>query len=84
MNNLERLQEYIDNETRSCSMDPGCITPLYVYGMRGGGVVINEIATWLAAFRHRGSYVTKRHVRFQSQYGIRLLAATLAHIPSSK
>lgn len=32
------LREFIENETRSCSMDFGCITPLYVYRMWGGAV----------------------------------------------
>ena len=38
-----RLREFMENEARSCSMDPGCITPLYVYRMWGGQVPLNEI-----------------------------------------
>ena len=38
-----RLREFIENETRSCSMDFGCITPLYVYRMLGGSVSIEKI-----------------------------------------
>lgn len=38
-----RLQEFIENEARSCSMDFGCITPLYVYRMLGGSVSIEKI-----------------------------------------
>ena len=38
-----RLREFIENETRSCSMDFGCITPLYVYRMLGGTVNIEKI-----------------------------------------
>ena len=38
-----RLREFIENETRSCSMDIGGITPLYVYRMWGGKVPLNEI-----------------------------------------
>ena len=38
-----RLREYIENETRSCSMDYGCITPEYVYWMLGGQYSIDEI-----------------------------------------
>ena len=30
---VERLQEFIEQEARSCSMDFGCVTPLYVYRM---------------------------------------------------
>ena len=40
----ERLREFIESEGRSCSMDPGCITPLYVYRMWGGVVPMEEIA----------------------------------------
>ena len=40
-----RLREFIENETRSCSMDFGCITPLYVYRMLGGSVSVDEIST---------------------------------------
>lgn len=28
---VSRLREFMDNEARSCSMDYGCVTPLYVY-----------------------------------------------------
>lgn len=38
-----RLREFIENEARSCSMDFGCITPLYVYRMLGGTVNIEKI-----------------------------------------
>ena len=39
----ERLKEFIENETRACSMDYGCITPLYVYRMWGGRVPLKDI-----------------------------------------
>ena len=39
----ERLKELLEQEARSCSMDFGCVTPLYVYCMWGGAVAINEI-----------------------------------------
>lgn len=42
-----RIRNLIENETRSCSMDFGGITPLYVYRMLGGSVAIEEIATGL-------------------------------------
>ena len=38
-----RLREFIENETRSCSMDYGCITTEYVYRMLGGQYSIDEI-----------------------------------------
>lgn len=45
MNSLvERLKEFLEQEARSCSMDFGCVTPLYVYRMWGGSVAIEEIA----------------------------------------
>ena len=40
----ERLQEFIEQEARSCSMDFGCVTPPYVYRMWGGAVAIEDIA----------------------------------------
>ena len=38
-----RIRNLIENETRSCSMDFGCITSLYVYRMLGGAVDIEKI-----------------------------------------
>ena len=38
-----RLKEFVENEARSCSMDFGCITPVYVYRMWGGTVSLSEI-----------------------------------------
>jgi hypothetical protein len=38
-----KLQEFVDNEARSCSMDFGCVTPLYVYRMWGGSVELEDI-----------------------------------------
>ena len=42
-NVVARLREFMENEARSGSMDPGCITPLYVYRMWGGVVSMEEI-----------------------------------------
>lgn len=33
---INRLKSFIESEARSCSMDFGCVTPLYVYRMWGG------------------------------------------------
>ena len=44
---ISRLTEFIANEARSCSMDFGCITPLYVYRMWGGIVSLSVIETGL-------------------------------------
>lgn len=41
---IDRLRCFMENEARSCSMDFGCVTPLYVYRMWGGVVSIDEIA----------------------------------------
>ena len=38
-----RIRDLIENEARSCSMDFGCITPLYVYRMFGGKVSLEKI-----------------------------------------
>ncbi len=39
----KRLREFMENEARSCSMDFGCVTPLYVYRMWGGSTTLEEI-----------------------------------------
>lgn len=38
-----RLQQFIEDETRSCSIEFGCITPEYVYRSWGGLVALNDI-----------------------------------------
>ena len=38
-----RLEEFLEMEARSGSMDFGCITPLYVYRMWGGDVSLEDI-----------------------------------------
>lgn len=40
---LTRLQDFLEAEARSCSMDPSLITPMYVYRMWGGSVPLSEI-----------------------------------------
>lgn len=42
---IDRLKQFVEIEMRSCSMDIGGITPLYVYRMWGGAVAIKDIAT---------------------------------------
>ena len=39
---VDRLKEFMENEARSCSMDFGCITPLYVYRMWGKSFRLRE------------------------------------------
>ena len=41
----ERLNTFMEQEARSCSMDFGCITPEYVYRMWGGSVAIEDIVS---------------------------------------
>ncbi len=45
---VNRLQEFVENEARSCSMDYGSVTPQYVYRMWGGTVVLDEIESAMA------------------------------------
>ena len=40
---IDRLKQFVESEMRSCSMDIGGMTPLYVYGMWGGAVAMEEI-----------------------------------------
>ena len=40
---INRLREFMEDEARSCSMDFGCVTPVYVYRMWGGAVGLDEI-----------------------------------------
>ena len=42
-----RHKEFIDNEGMSCSMEYGCVTPLYVYRMWGGAVALSDIESGL-------------------------------------
>ena len=44
---IHRLEQFLESETHSCSMDFGCVTPLYVYRMFGGSVSIEEITNAL-------------------------------------
>lgn len=44
---LRRLFEFVENEARSCSMDFGSVTPLYVYRMWGGDVALEDIENGL-------------------------------------
>lgn len=47
-NLISRLKVFLENEARSCSMDIGGITPLYVYRMWNGTVSLEEIEAGLA------------------------------------
>ena len=49
---ITRLQELVENEARSCSMDFGCVTPLYVYRMWGGTVAFEDIEAGLKEIKN--------------------------------
>ena len=46
---VSRLKDFLESEARSCSMDPACVTPDYVYRMWGGKVPLDDIAKALDA-----------------------------------
>ena len=48
---VERLRFFMENEARSCSMDFGCVTPLYVYRMWGGTITYEDIQAGLVQIR---------------------------------
>ena len=49
---VARLQEFMENEARSCSMDFGCVTPEYVYRMWGSCVAIDVIEAAMRYTNH--------------------------------
>ncbi len=54
MDIVERLKEFIEYETRSCSMDFGGITPIYVYRMWNGNVALEDIKEAMAEIKFSG------------------------------
>lgn len=52
-NIADSLKEFMENEARSCSMDFGCITPLYVHRMWGGEVSLKDITLALEEIRKK-------------------------------
>ena len=50
------LTQFIENEARSCSMDFGCITPLYVSRMFGGQYSIRDIENGLKELKRQGAF----------------------------
>ena len=40
---ISRLKQFLESEARSCSMEPGLVTPEYIYRMWGGSVPLPEI-----------------------------------------
>lgn len=54
MDIVERLKSFIENETRSCSMDFGAISPEYVFRMWGKTVSIEDIKEGFKELQKRG------------------------------
>lgn len=53
---INRLKTFLENEARSCSMDYGCVTPIYVYRMLGGQYSIQEIENGLKEIKKQGAF----------------------------
>ena len=51
---VARLKEFVEDEARSCSMDYGCITPLYVYRMWGRSASLEDITQGLTELQKQG------------------------------
>ena len=51
---ISRLKEFIVNEGKTCSFDPGLITPIYVYRMWGGAIPMEDIENGLMELRRHG------------------------------
>lgn len=49
---VSRIQQFLESEARSCSMDFGCVTPQYVYCMWGGTVALEEIEAGLKEIKN--------------------------------
>ena len=49
-NIVSKLREFVEMESRSCSMEPTLITPEYVYRMWGGKVALNDIEEAMKLF----------------------------------
>ena len=55
-NIIEKLKEFMEQEARSCSMDFGCVTPLYAYRMLGGQYSIVDIECGLREIKRQGAF----------------------------
>ena len=51
---VEHLRQFVEDEARSCSMDFGGITPLYVYRMWNGDVPLDEIESAMTEIKFPG------------------------------
>ena len=48
---VRKVKAFLDDEARSCSMDYGSVTPIYVYRMWGGVVALDEISKALESIK---------------------------------
>jgi hypothetical protein len=48
----DKLRVFLMNEAHSCSMDFGCVTPLYVYRMWGETVALEDIEAGLKEIKN--------------------------------
>ena len=56
MDLINELNSFIVSEARSCSMDFGCVTPLYAYRMFGGLYSIEDIEKGLKGLKEQGAF----------------------------
>lgn len=49
---VHKLQQFLMDEARSCSMDFGCVTPQYVYRIWGGSVALEDIEARLKEIKN--------------------------------
>ncbi len=53
---VNKVRQFLEDETRSCSMDFGCVTPLYVYRMFGGQYSLTDIEIGLKELKSQGAF----------------------------
>lgn len=51
---IQKLEQFLEDEARTCSMDFGGITPLYVYRMWNGSVAFEDIVAAMAEIKFPG------------------------------
>lgn len=57
MNDITKiLSQFLEQEARSCSMDFGCVTPLYAYRMLGGQYSMEDIENGLRELKRQGAF----------------------------
>lgn len=51
---VEIVKEFLEQEARSCSMAPGCVTAEYVFRMKGCAIPLEEIEKALEELKSMG------------------------------